>query len=558
MTHGVLPDLTVPAPSRSAREGLPPLLLGDEAVALAAVHAGASAAYAYPGTPSTEIMETLIRHAEEAGITAHWCTNEKTAYEQALGASMVGARVMVSMKHVGLNVAMDPFVNSALVNIHGGLVVVVADDPGMHSSQNEQDSRVLADFASIPCLEPATQQEAYDMTRAAFALSERFRVPVLVRLVTRLCHGRADVVPAEPEARPRVHKFGDARDWTLLPGNARRLWQALLDAQPEVARWVETSPWVRLSPAKAKMAVITTGIARNHFAEVVGELPEPVVHLHVGAYPAPDALIRSAAEGVERILVLEEGYPFLERRLRGVLSTPVAVWGKESGHVPLAGELTPDSVRRALGLPLPPELSTSFRLPMRPPQLCQGCPHGDAFAAVRIALADFGEEAVVAGDIGCYTLGALPPHSTLESCVCMGASIGMAKGASDAGARPALAVIGDSTFIHSGLTPLIDAVAHDSDLTVLILDNGTVAMTGQQPTALPRSRLEPLIRGVGVDPEHFHVVRTHPKKVDELGALIRSEVEHRGLSVIVAARECLEALRHEKKAAKAKAEGEAS
>lgn len=555
MTTGVLPDLAPAPASRSSGEGLPPLLLGDEAVALAVMHAGASAAYAYPGTPSTEIMETLIRNAREAGITAHWCTNEKTAYEQALGASMVGARVMVSMKHVGLNVAMDPFVNSALVNIHGGLVVVVADDPGMHSSQNEQDSRILADFARVPCLEPATQQEAYDMTRAAFALSEEFRVPVLVRLVTRLCHGRAEVVASAPEERPAVRKFGDARDWTLLPGNARRLWEALLDAQPRIARRVEESDWVALAHAGTKLAVITTGIARNHLQEVLPELEGPVTHLHIGAYPAPDALVRQAVEGAERVLVLEEGYPWVERRLRGVLPGAVEIHGKESGHVPLTGELTPDAVRRALGLPIRPELTTGLRLPMRPPQLCQGCPHADAFAAVRIALRGFEDRAVVAGDIGCYTLGALPPHSTLESCVCMGASIGMAKGASDAGAGPALAVIGDSTFIHSGLTPLIDAVAHDSNLTLLILDNGTVAMTGQQPTALPRSRLEPLIRGTGVDPDHFHVVRTHPKKVEELGALIRSEVEHPGLSVIVAARECLEAVRHEKKAAKARGEG---
>lgn len=555
MTQGVLPDLVPTPATRPERPGLPPLLLGDEAVALAAVHAGASAAYGYPGTPSTEILETLVRTAGETGLTAHWCTNEKTAYEQALGASMVGARVLVTMKHVGLNVAMDPFVNSALVNIHGGLVVVVADDPGMHSSQNEQDSRVLADFARVPCLEPATQQEAYDMTREAFALSERFRVPVLLRLVTRLCHGRAEVVASDREPRPEVRKFGDARDWTLLPGNARRLWQALLDAQPEVARWVESSPWVSLTRAPGPSAVITTGIARNHLAEVLPELPSRPAHLHVGAYPAPDALLRELLRGVESVLVLEEGYPFLERRLRGILPTPVEVRGKESGHLPLAGELTPDAVRDAFGLPHPPELTAGLRLPMRPPQLCQGCPHADAFSAVRQALQGLDTEPVVAGDIGCYTLGALPPHSTLESCVCMGASIGMAKGASDAGARPALAVIGDSTFLHSGLTPLIDAVAHDTDMTVLVLDNGTVAMTGQQPTALPRSRLEPLIRGTGVHPDHLHVVRTHPRKVDELAALIRREIDHPGLSVIVATRECLEAVRHEKKAAKARAEG---
>ena len=528
-------------------------------MALAAVHAGAGAAYAYPGTPSTEILETLVRHGKESGITAHWAANEKTAYEQALGVSMVGVRVLVCMKHVGLNVAMDPFVNSALVKIHGGLVVAVADDPGMHSSQNEQDSRVLADFARVPCLEPATQQEAYDMTRAAFALSEHFHVPVMLRLVTRVSHGRSEVVESPAEPRREVRKFASPWDWNLLPGNARRLWQTLLDAHPQVARWVEESPWVRLSRSEgAGTAVITSGIARNHLEEVLPELAEPLSHLHIGAYPAPDEFIRRVVAGAERVLVLEEGYPFLERRLRGVLPTGLEIQGKESGHVPPAGELTPDAVRTALGLPRPGGLTTGLRLPMRPPQLCKGCPHADAFAAVRLALEGVEGEAVVAGDIGCYTLGALPPHGTLETCVCMGASIGMAKGAADAGVGTAVAVIGDSTFIHSGIQPLIDAVSHDSKMTVLILDNGTVAMTGQQPTALPRSRLEPLILGTGVDPEHVHIIRIHPKKVDELAELIRREVEHPGLSVIVAARECLEAVRHEKKSAKTGAAGDPS
>jgi indolepyruvate ferredoxin oxidoreductase alpha subunit len=529
----------------------PPLLLGDEAVALAAVHSGISSAYAYPGTPSTEIFEAILAYAPEAGITAHWCTNEKTAYEQALGASMVGTRTLVSMKHVGLNVAMDPFVNSALVRIHGGLVVVVADDPGMHSSQNEQDSRILADFARIPCLEPANQQEAYDMTRAAFGLSERLGVPVMVRLVTRICHGRAEVVASEPE-RPSVpRKQGDARDWTLLPGNARRLWQALLDGQEEMRSWVASSPWVEAAAAEGgpALGVVTTGIARSHYREVLPELNDPLPHVHIGAYPLPEDLLRALARRVDRILVLEEGYPFVERRLRGVLPGDVEILGKESGQVPLAGELTPDAVRAALGLAGREELKLSIQLPMRPPQLCQGCPHRDAFAAIKAALEGY-DLSVVAGDIGCYTLGALPPYGTLESCVCMGASIGMAKGAADAGAWPSLAVIGDSTFFHSGLTPLVDAVAHDTNMTVVILDNETVAMTGQQPTALPTSRLEPVLLGLGVDPEHLHVVEMHPRHVGDLTEIVRHELWHPGLSVVVTVRPCIEAARKEKKARK--------
>jgi len=555
MSLGLLEEL----PVRRTDKARAPLLLGDEAAALAAIHAGIGVAYAYPGTPSTEILEFVQTHAADHGITAHWCANEKTAYEQALGASMVGVRALVSMKQVGLNVAMDPFVNSALVSIHGGLVVVVADDPGMHSSQNEQDSRVLADFARIPCLEPATQQETYDMTRAAFELSERFAVPVMVRLVTRLCHGRAEVIPAPADEGHRApRRLADAPDWTLLPANGRRLWEALLDAQPQIAEWTASSPWVggELPDEMAPLGVVTAGIARNYLEEALSELDAPLPHVHVGAYPPPTELLSELARRVDRIVVLEEGYPFLEARLRGMLGAPVLVEGKESGHVTRTGELTPETVRHALGLPLRQERSSPLVLPKRPPQLCQGCPHRDTFAAVSKAIAELAaidggagawDPPVVAGDIGCYTLGALPPYGALDSCVCMGASIGMAKGSSDAGAGPTLAVIGDSTFLHSGLTGMVDATAHDTDMTVLILDNGTVAMTGQQPTALPNTRVVPILKGLGVQEEHLHVVDVHPRRTDELAALIRREVEHHGLSVIVAVRPCIEAVRKKKK-----------
>lgn len=528
------------------------MLLGDEAVALGALHAGLSAAYAYPGTPSTEILEYLIPRAEPAGVTAHWCANEKTAYEQALGVSMMGRRALVAMKHVGLNVAMDPFVNSALVGLGGGLVLAVADDPGMHSSQNEQDSRILADFARVPCLEPADQQQAYDMTREAFDLSERFGLPVMVRLVTRLCHSRAVVEPAPPRAPNRVVKTAAPQDWTLLPHNARRLWRRLLDRLPEVRDWAEASPHNRLTPGgpEAPFAVITSGIARHYFAAEAGDLGFRPSHLHVGAYPPPEGLLVRLSGAAHRLLVIEEGYPFLERRVRGVLPHPWEVVGRESGALPLDGELTPELVRAALGLPPRPHLAASaLPLPGRPPQLCRGCPHADSFEAVREALAGF-PESVVTSDIGCYTLGALPPHSAIESCVCMGASVGMAKGAADAGLRPALAVIGDSTFLHSGVTPLMDAIAAGTPMTLLILDNGTVAMTGLQPTVLPGSRLEPLLLGLGVDRDHLHVVEITPKHPEALAGLLRAELDHPGVSVIVAVRECVElakATRAEKK-----------
>ena len=542
-------DPTVPDGRDRASE---PLVLGDEAVALGAMHAGITAAYAYPGTPSTEIFETLFEKASAHGVTAHWCANEKTAYEQALGVSMLGCRVLVSMKHVGLNVAADPFVNSALVRIRGGLVVAVADDPGMHSSQNEQDSRFLADFARVPCLEPATQQEAYDMTREAFQLSERFEVPVIVRLVTRLCHGRAQVVRTLPVPQLEASKNEDHQDWTLLPGNARRLWKELLAARREVVAFTEGCGWNRLEwgSGEGDLGVITGGIARNYFRECLPALERAPHHLHVGAYPVPELAVRQLAEWSDRILVLEEGYPYLERQVRGVLPSRWKVLGKESGELPLDGELTPEAVRAGLQLPEPRRAELDgIELPSRPPQLCKGCPHRDAFTAIESALEGV-ETRVVTGDIGCYTLGALPPYQAIESCVCMGASIGMAKGAADAGLHPALAVIGDSTFLHSGVTNLIDAAGHDTDMTVLILDNETVAMTGQQPSALPQTRLEPLIEGIGVDPDHVHVFRTHPRRVEQLAELIRAEVAHRGLSVIITVRECLEATRKNRAAAR--------
>ena len=524
------------------------MLLGDEAVALAAMHAGVSGAYAYPGTPSTEILEYLVPRAAAGGFTAHWCANEKTAYEQALGVSMMGRRALVAMKHVGLNVAMDPFVNSALVAIGGGLVVAVADDPGMHSSQNEQDSRALADFARVPCLEPADQQEAYDMTREAFDLSERFGVPVVVRLVTRLCHSRAVVTPGPPRGQSPLAKAAAPQDWTLLPHHARRLWRRLLDRLPEIRDAAEASPHNRFDPGDpgVPFAVLTSGIARHYFAAEAGPAGLRPPTLHVGMYPAPAEAIRRLAATASRLLVIEEGYPFLERQVRGVLPSAWEVLGKESGHLPLDGELTPDLVRSALGLPARPHLESSpLPLPGRPPQLCKGCPHADSYEAVREALAAF-PESLVTSDIGCYTLGALPPHLAIESCVCMGASVGMAKGAADAGLRPVLAVIGDSTFLHSGVTPLMDAVAAGTPMTLLILDNGTVAMTGLQPTVLPGSRLEPLLLGLGVERSHLHVVEVAPRHPEALAALLRDELAYPGVSVIVAVRDCVELAKAER------------
>jgi indolepyruvate ferredoxin oxidoreductase alpha subunit len=527
------------------------ILLGDEGVALGAVHAGISAAYAYPGTPSTEIMEFLLAHRERHGRPiAAWCANEKTAFEAALGVAFAGRRALVSMKHVGLNVAADPFMNAALVAPHGGLVLAVADDPGMHSSQNEQDSRVLADFARIVCLEPATQQEAYDMTVEAFDLSERFAVPVMLRLVTRLAHSRTVVEVGTGREENPLSRAPLRTSWILLPGNARRQWRALLDRQKDFTAWSESTRWnsLTLNPADRSLGVVTCGIARGYLMESLGDLAARPSHLHLGAYPPPPEALRRLAAHVERVLVLEDGYPFVERMLRGVLPNGIVIQGRMDGTLAPDGELTPETVRAALGLEARPQLEVPGpALPNRPPQLCSGCPHGNMYHALQRALE--GRDAhMVTADIGCYTLGALPPYSAIESCVCMGASIGMARGAVDAGYRPVVAVIGDSTFLHSGITPLMDAVAEDADLTVLILDNEATAMTGGQPPLVPSSRLHRIVLGLGVDPAHCHVVEAGPKQTKANAELLRREIEHHGVSVMIAVKECVQTAKRKARA----------
>jgi indolepyruvate ferredoxin oxidoreductase, alpha subunit len=521
-------------------------LLGDEAIARGAIDSGIHAAYGYPGTPSTEIMEHIMETAPK-GVTASWCSNEKTAYEAALGSSFAGVRSIVTMKCVGLNVAADPFMNSSVVKIGGGLVVAVADDPGMHSSQNEQDSRFFADFGKIPCLEPADQQEAYDMVREAFDLSERFHVPVMVRVVTRLAHARAGIVARPPRERNVPKKCDSPRDWILMPMNAKRRWHALLSIQGELLAASEESASNRLEKGDCRIGVVTTGLARAYYDENAPDLPAKPARLHIGSYPVPEGKLRALASMVDSILVIEEGSPFVERRLRGILPQSIPILGKLSGALPPEGELNPENVRAALGLPalklieaktLPP--------PSRPPQLCQGCPHADTYTALNLALAGY-EEPVVMSDIGCYTLGALPPYDAIESCVDMGASIGMARGIADAGLGPSVAVIGDSTFYHSGMTPLVDAVSSKANITLVILDNGAVAMTGCQETILPGGALRAVVEGLGVDPAHVRVIEPLPKNLEANAAVFREEVAYGGLSVVIAVRECLESARRGRK-----------
>jgi indolepyruvate ferredoxin oxidoreductase alpha subunit len=537
------------------------VLLGNEAAAMGAVHAGLWAAYGYPGTPSSEIIGFLQNDPRAAGgrgggraaYIASWCANEKTAYEAAVGVSMVGRRALVTMKHVGLNVAADPFINSALLNIHGGLVLAVADDPGMHSSQNEQDSRFFADYARIICLEPRNQAEAYSMTREAFDLSEELHIPVMVRLVTRLSHSRAVVRVGEAQESRPLSKSTDPNGWILLPAIARQRWDALLAAQPRFRELAEASPYnsLALNEKYRELGVVTTGLGRNYYEENLEELERKLgarpSHLHIGFYPLPAAKLRLLAGHVKRLVVIEEGYPLAERALRGILPLPLTIDGKENGALPASGELTPDNVRPVLGLP--ERRSLAFEGPKlagRPPQLCAGCPHRDAFDALNQALASYGRK-IVTSDIGCYTLGFLPPYQAVETCMCMGAAIGMARGAAEAGFHPVVATIGDSTFLHSGLTGLADAVAAKANLTLLILDNSTTAMTGGQPTLLASSQLPELIRGLGVEPAHIRLINPLRKHTEENAKILREEIEYRGVSVVIARRECIQTRKSRKR-----------
>jgi indolepyruvate ferredoxin oxidoreductase alpha subunit len=528
------------------------ILLGDEAVALGAVHAGLTAGYSYPGTPASEIMEYLIKVGQKTkAFIASWSVNEKTAFEEALGVSFAGKRALVSMKHVGLNVAADPFMSASLTGANGGFLVVVADDPSMHSSQNEQDSRFYAQFAQIFCFEPADHQEAYDMTREAFDLSEKMNIPVMIRMVTRLSHSRAGVETRDPHPPNELH-YGARQCWTLLPVNARVQFKKVLDRQFELVKLAEASRFNKLeiNPDDKSLGVIASGIAYNYVLENFKNAAKKPSILKVSTYPLPEELVKELIARVETVLVAEEGYPLIERSLKGLFGLPgKRLIGKLSGHLPLAGELSPETVRQALALkPLERQTLGDFKLTGRPPQLCVGCPHADTFKALNKALEGSGKPGVFS-DIGCYTLGYFPPHNAINTCVCMGASVGMAKGAAEAGVHPSVAVIGDSTFGHSGITPLLSAAAFNTNMVLIILDNCTVAMTGGQPSFSTGERLLKIIEGVGVPKEHIRVITPLPKFHEQNVRILKEEIEHPGISVIVAVRECLEEARKKSKRA---------
>ncbi|MBD5219164.1 MAG: indolepyruvate ferredoxin oxidoreductase [Bacteroidales bacterium] len=529
------------------------LLLGDEALALGAINAGLSGAYAYPGTPSTEILEFVQANpvAKERNIHSHWSSNEKTAMEEALGMSFCGKRAIVSMKHVGLNVAADPFVNSAMTGANGGMLVISADDPSMHSSQNEQDSRFYADFAMIPALEPSTQQEAYDMARYGFELSEKYEIPVMIRLVTRLSHSRA-VVEFDPEAGPQneIHYPASTRQWVLMPAVSRQRNKRLVAEYTKFQQDSDHSPFNTYRDGSDKtLGIIASGIAWNYLHELYPDgVPFPVVK--VSQYPLPLGLISRLFAECDSILILEEGQPFIEKKIRGELDNSAKrIYGKLTGEVVRTGELTPDEVARSIKqvmgencgfASVEPKGASAIVMP-RPPALCQGCGHRDVYQALNETLEEY-ESPKVFGDIGCYTLGFLSPFNAIDTVVDMGASVTMAKGAADAGQFPSVAIIGDSTFTHSGMTGLLDAINENSNITVIISDNLTTGMTGGQDSQ-GTGKLKEICLGLGAAPEHVRTIDSHPKNLAEMKKMFKEEIDYPGLSVIISARECIQTAR---------------
>lgn len=507
-------------------------LSGNEAFALGAFEAGVTVASGYPGTPSTEILENFSKYD---GIYAEWAPNEKVALEVAIGASFAGARVLATMKHVGLNVAADPLFTAAYTGVRGGLVIINADDPQMHSSQNEQDNRNYALAAKLPMLEPSNPAEGKEFIKKAFLLSEQFDTPVLVRTTTRVSHVKGVVEKGEKLIPPvPVEIVRDPAKLVMLPANARKRRQDIEARMTAMREFAESFEENRIEMAAPAMGIITGGVSYNYVKEA---FPDASV-LKIGmTWPLPDQMIRDFAGKVKKLYVVEELDPFIERHVK---TLGLACEGRNL--VPGIGELDSFIVRKALGGPTP-ELFEAPTVPPRPPNMCAGCPHRGLFYNLNRL------KVFVSGDIGCYTLGFLPPLSAMDSCVCMGASIGVAHGMTkalgEAGMGKVVAVIGDSTFCHSGITGLLNTVYNQSYATVIILDNRITAMTGHQenPASGQSLMAEPanavdlsgLCRALGV--EHVSVVDPHD--IDATYEVLKREIERPEPSVVITRFPCV-------------------
>ena len=514
------------------------ILSGNEAIARGAFEAGCLVASAYPGTPSTEILENVINYKE---VDASWAPNEKVALEVAIGASFGGARAMACMKHVGVNVAADPLFTASYTGVKGGLLLVVADDPEMHSSQDEQDSRNYARFAKVPMLEPADSQECLDFTRLAFELSEQFDTPVMLRSCTRISHGKSVVETGERiDTLPEPKLVKDAAKLVMLPGNARVRHPLVEERNRKLAEYGDTAPFNRMELRSGEIGVICSGVTYQYVKEA---LPEASL-LKLGmVWPLPVGLIREFSSKVKKLFVIEELDPFIEEQVKGI---GIPCQGKE--FTSLCGELSPGRVRDAfvkaavLAPVVTPQI-TAEQLPPRPPNMCPGCPHRSVFYELNRA------NAYVTGDIGCYTLGFMPPLNAMDTCVCMGASIsigsGMVRAVAEDEKRRVVAVIGDSTFLHTGINSLMEMAWNRAPATVVILDNRITAMTGRQENPAsgynlagepaPELNIAELCRAVGIR----HVRTVDPHDLEATSLAIREEMDRPEPSVIITNRPCV-------------------
>ncbi|MBW2617921.1 MAG: indolepyruvate ferredoxin oxidoreductase subunit alpha [Deltaproteobacteria bacterium] len=540
----------------SGRPGEKLLLLGNEAIVRGALEAGLAFASSYPGTPSSEVPDTFFKIKDEAGFYFEYATNEKVAMETVAGAAVAGVRAMTTLKHVGLNVAADPLMTLAYVGVNAGLVVYNADDPSLFSSQNEQDNRYYAKLSGLPMIEPTNAQELKDLTVLAFDLSEELKLPVILRSTTRLAHTRGVVRlgarrPAKTESTFTKSPF----DYVPVPAVARRLHQVLLDKQAQAAKMSNASPLNKII-GSGKWGIVTGGVSFNYVADAVADLglAEKVSVLKIAwTNPLPEKKILRFLKDKEKVLVVEELEPFLEESLQAMaqragLMTPIE--GKDKKLFSRLFEYDPALVRRVMARyfkvryrgPRPVETSDLPALPGRPPNLCPGCPHRMTYYAVKKAA---GEEAIYTTDIGCYTLGLLPPISMADFLVCMGSSVSSAAGFARTQQKKVVGFIGDSTFFHSGITGLVNAVHNNHDFTLVILDNGTTAMTGHQPhpgmdTEMAGLRdqthieIESIVKGLGVG----HVAVVKPRNLKKTEKAIQAALDYKGVSVVISKEIC--------------------
>lgn len=528
-------------------------LMGNAAIAMGALHAGVNLVAGYPGTPSTEILETVAK-CNDGSVYVEWSVNEKAALEVAAGASYAGARTLVTMKQVGLNVASDPLMSLAYVGVKGGMVIVSADDPGPISSQTEQDTRHFAQFAKLPVFDPSTPEEAYEMIQDAFAYSEKYGTPVLFRPTTRVCHSCADIQLHET---PTVHKpegfVKDTMRWVIFPRTSYLNHIKLEERTPVLSKDFSAYRFNQLT-GSGRLGIVTSGISYTYLQEVLEDYTGQVKVLKIAtANPFPEELALQFLEGLEQVLAIEELDPVLERALTylcGKHHLPVQIHGKLDGMVQPAGENSVESVHKVLegylGLDVVPavRLPEPPQMPVRPPVLCAGCPHRASFYAVKQAMK--GRKAVFSGDIGCYTLGNAMPLDMVDTCLCMGADITMAQGLHRIEPDTVnFSFIGDSTFFASGMTGIVNAVYNRTDIILMVLDNSTTAMTGHQPhpgTGMtmmheisPKVSIEAILRAVGLT----SVETVDPLNLEQTIQAVRTAADKPGVKAIICKSPCI-------------------